>query len=354
MFSVLERHESELSVVEEPASSTDPVRSRCETGLILQTGSLPAETGIRGHVALSASLCAEGSALAAIYGHDAICALFLLLGISAITWIYRADSQLSNSTSHRGKLWGFLTVGSAIMVLAIGLLLFIDRPHLGISAQMGTPPKSMGSQNAQRTGGSDDSYVSVLLWPKQPQDVRVVPPPPHAQSATVARPQKPLVIPFQGVYWYLRAPAKIPGPNAHIAHGSPTRINIHSTDWWHPLIMEAHQRLSPPIATDCCRELDLSVLNADDRPGAIRIAVQLIDSSLPHIQSEDLGSQPVVSSMAPGFSLTRPPTNEVLRYTIPPRSAMRHFNEIEVIFLPSQERSLGGAQIAIHSFRLIP
>jgi hypothetical protein len=352
MFTLLEQHEPELSVVEEPASSIDLVRSGCKTSLILQTGSLPAEKGIRGRVALSASLCAEGSALAAIYGHDAICALFLLLGISAITWIYRADSQLS--TRCRSKLWMFLTIGSAIMVVAIGLLLFVGRPHHGISAQRGTPKKSMGSQSAQRAGGSDDSYVAVILWPKQPQDVRVIPPPPHAQSALVARLQKPLVIPFQGVYWYLRAPAKTPGLDAHIAHGSPTRINIRSTDWWHPLIMEAHQRLSPPIAIDCCRELDLSILNADDRPGAIRIAVQLIDSSLPHVQSEDLGSQPVLSSIAPGFSLTRPPTNEMLRYTIPARPVMRHFNEIEVIFLPSQERSLGGAQIAIRSFRLIP
>lgn len=66
----------------------------------------------------------------------------------------------------------------------------------------------------------------------------------------------------------------------------------------------------------CCRELDLSMLNADDRPGTIRIAVELIDSSSPHAQSEDLGVRPVRSSMPPEFNLNRPPTNEVLKFPI--------------------------------------
>jgi len=118
--------------------------------------------------------------------------------------------------------------------------------------------------------------------------------------------------------------------------------------------MEAHQRLSPPIDLRCCRELDLSILNADDRPGTIRIAVELVDSSSPHVQSEDLGVRPVRSSMPPEFSLNRRPVDEVLKFPIPPNPAIRQFDEIEVIFLPSKERSLGGAQIAIRSFQLLP
>lgn len=353
MFSLPEYQGSAVSA-EELMPGADPARSGCEAGPILQTGSLPEETGTRSRLALSVSLCAEGSAVAAISGHDAICGLFLLVGVSAITWIYRAESHLSDRTNRRSRSCRFLTVGAAIMVPAIGLLLLIYRPYHGISAQMGTPKQSIGYQNAQRAGGSDDSYVAVILWPKHPRDVKVVSPSPHRQSATVARPKKPFVIPFEGVYWYLRAPAKAPGPDAHFAHGSPTRINIHSTDWWHPLIMEAHQRLFTPIEVHCCRELDLSILNADQRPGAISIAVELIDSSSPHVKLLDLGSRPVLSSMAPEFSLNRSPTNEVLKYAIPANPAIRHFNEIEVIFLLSRERSLGGAQIAIRSFTLMP
>lgn len=140
----------------------------------------------------------------------------------------------------------------------------------------------------------------------------MISPPPRGPLARAAPLSKPLLIPFDGMYWYLRSPAKAPGRHAHVAHGSPARVDIHSADW-HPLVMEAHQHLASPIDARCCRELDLYILNADDRPGAIRIAVELIDSSSSHVQSEDPGVCPVLSSMSPEFSLNRPPTKAVLR-----------------------------------------
>jgi hypothetical protein len=118
--------------------------------------------------------------------------------------------------------------------------------------------------------------------------------------------------------------------------------------------MKAHQRLSSPIDLRCCRELDLAILNADNRPGAIRIAVELIDSTSSHMQPDILGVRPVRSSMPPEFSLNRPPTKEVLKYPIPTNPAIRQFNAIEVTFLPSKERSLAGPQIAIRNFQLLP
>ena len=244
-------------------------------------------------------------------------------------------------------------VGTSVLLLcAIGIFLFASRPHYRVLAQGGTP-KNGGRIGKKAGGNPEDSYVSVILWPKLPQVAKVVVPPPRLQPTTVVRLSRPLVIPFEGAYWYFRSPAKAPGRIAHIARGSPTKISIHSTDW-HPLIMEAHQRLSSPIDPRCCRELDLSILNADDRPGIIRIAVELIDSSLLHVKSEDLGIRPVRSSIPPEFNLNRPPAKEVMRYSIPANPEIRQFDEIEVIFLPSKERSLGGAQIAIRSFQLVP
>jgi hypothetical protein len=161
------------------------------------------------------------------------------------------------------------------------------------------------------------------------------------------------VIPFDGAYWYLGSSASKPGRDAHVERGSPTDVDIHTTDW-RPLIMKAHQQLAYPLDSRCCRELDLAILNADNRPGAIRIAVQLIDSTSSHTQSEALGVRAVRSSMPPEFSLNRPPTSEVLKYPIPAKSPIRHFNQIEVIFLPSPERSRGGSQIAIRNFQLLP
>jgi hypothetical protein len=314
---------------------------------------LPRDTGIRRRLAIVASLSAECSALAAISAHDIVCAILLFPGVSAIAWSYCAESQTPDAGKRRGNLWRLSIAGLAVVAFAIGILLLGSPPQHWVVGQTGGPENAPDETRHKAGGGADDSYASVILWPGQPQEVRAISPPPRGPSAAAARLSKPLVIPFDGVYWYLRSPARAPGRHAHVAHGSPARVDIHSADW-HPLVMEAHQYLASPIDTRCCRELDLSILNADDRPGAVRIAVELIDSSSSHVLSEDLGVRPVLSSMSPEFRLNRPPANEVLRYPVPADPAIRQFNEIEVIFLPSRERSLGGAQIAIRSFRLIP
>lgn len=328
---------------EEPLFSADGFPCAHE---ILRVGSLPRERGIRRRLALLASLSAEGSGLAAIGDHYALSAILLLLGVAAVVWCYRAESP--GATKGLIKLLGV----AAIIGIAVVLVEFM-RPHYAVIAQAGGPKSGETDTGKRISSGADDSYTSVILWPKPPKVVSMVAPRPMAQSANVSRPSEPLVIPFDGVYWYLRSPAKAPGPNAHTAHGTPTRVDIRSADW-HPLILEAHQLLASPIDASCCRQLDLSVLNADNRPGAIRIAVLLINSSSPHVESEDLGTRPVRSSMQPEFSLNRPPTPEVLEYPMQAGSEMRHFNEIEVIFLPARERALGGAQIAVRSFRLLP
>ena len=64
-----------------------------------------------------------------------------------------------------------------------------------------------------------------------------------------------------------------------MAHGKPTDfdVNVRSTDWL-PLMMEAHQLLSSSIDLKCCREIDVSITNADNRPGRIELGVVLTDS----------------------------------------------------------------------------
>lgn len=89
-------------------------------------------------------------------------------------------------------------------------------------------------------------------------------------------------------------------------------------------------------------------------PGAVRIAVELIDTSSSNPRSLDLGSRAVLSSEPPEFSLNRPAVTEVLRYTIPSDSSLHQLHEIEVVFLPAQERDLGGARIDIQEFTLLP
>lgn len=351
MFSLQEYLESPPHY-EEPATDADWKQYGRDTRPIPQIGSLPDEQGPRRPISLLASFCAEGSALAAISGHETICAILLLLGLSGIAWIRRTESKTLNVTTRLSKVWAFVVTALVILACATVILLIASRPHYRVFTRMTAPKRGDGAVQ-KANDDLEDSYVSVILWPKLPKDARIVAPPPPARVTSVAHLSKPLVIPFEGVYWYLQSPAKTPGRNAHVTQGNPAKINIHSTDW-HPLIMEAHQRLSSSIDSGCCRELDLSIVNADNRPGEIRIAVELIDSSAHHAQSEDLGVRPVLSSMPPEFSLSRPPTSEVLKYPMPTNPAIHQFNEIEVVFLPSRERSLGGAQIAIRSFRLIP
>ena len=86
------------------------------------------------------------------------------------------------------------------------------------------------------------------------------------------------VIPFDGQYWYFRPPQSGPGPDAHMAQGEPTKVRIRSTDSY-PIVMEAHQRLGQPIEANCCRALQLNLVNADAVPGKITLEVQLRETN---------------------------------------------------------------------------
>ena len=74
-----------------------------------------------------------------------------------------------------------------------------------------------------------DGYESVILWPYP--DKRPVMPPITAKGMLLAPGSKePLVIRFNGPYWYFQAPNKLPGPSAHKAHGTPIGFDIQSNN----------------------------------------------------------------------------------------------------------------------------
>jgi hypothetical protein len=162
-----------------------------------------------------------------------------------------------------------------------------------------------------------------------------------------------LKIPFNGVYWYFKAPDTRPELDAHIQHGSPTKLDVRSTDWL-PILMEARQNLATPIDLNCCSQIRVAIQNADNRPRKIALAVILTNTTLPGKPSVFLGQSPVVSSRAIQFSINRPPVSEVLNFRIPEHPKVRQFNEITVLFQPDPERALAGAKIAIQEFALVP
>jgi hypothetical protein len=135
-----------------------------------------------------------------------------------------------------------------------------------------------------------------------------------------------------------------------------------------PILMEAHQYLGSSVKMDCCRALRMEILNADTRPGVFYMEVVLRNTQTKastlklsganlYRESEirsSLGSVLVASSARPEIGDNHRPVEETLSFPFPAHSQMKRFDEITVIFRPSQERSLVGAQTAIRQFVLVP
>jgi hypothetical protein len=163
----------------------------------------------------------------------------------------------------------------------------------------------------------------------------------------------PLVIPFNGVYWFFKAPDLHPPVTSRQAHGSPDALDIHSTDR-RPLSMEAHENLGSMIDLDCCSRIQISIRNADRYPETVSMELILVNSSLSEKPSESLGTITVKST--PSWSLYggQSLANETLNFSIPPHHSLRRFDEMKIVFRLDAFRADDGAKIAIDHFVLIP
>jgi len=218
-------------------------------------------------------------------------------------------------------------------------------PHVPAAAAKPTPPSP---------GTSSSGYFGIILYPPPVKKQLIAP----LQPGAAIKPgslTRPLLVPFDGPYWYFKSAVGQPGPSAHIARGRPTDhgINIRSTDW-QPLRMEAHQRLSRAINLADCGEIDLAITNADTRPGAIDVMLVLADSSVPSRPRQVLSSQPVLSSLLEPMPQDREPVKEVLRFAVPQGAHLRRFNDLTVTFLTAPRHATTGAKVAVESFELIP
>ena len=90
------------------------------------------------------------------------------------------------------------------------------------------------------------------------------------------------------------------------------------------------------------------------------MAVLLSDTSVPGKPELYLGQQPIPSAQPENdsfnASLLAKPTSviDTLRFSIPPNSKIRKFNEITVMILPDSLHSLVGPKIAIRQFQFFP
>lgn len=258
-----------------------------------------------------------------------------------------SDSQLKSRAQDR-----LVRVASVAVVFTMVALLFGVAHRGGAGAALAASTHPPDRKAASMAASEIYGYQSIILWPP-PQKDRIEAPLPANPDVLAPGSTRPLVIHFDGPYWYFQAPNQRPGMHAHQAHGIPTGLDIRANNPM-PLTMEADQTLSTPIPLARCREIQLDIQNRDNQPGPIAIALFLTDSSAPGKPVLNLGEEPVITSQPGQFRFKSAPVSETLHFTVPPHANIKKFNEITVLFLPEIEHMDLGIKIAIQDFALLP
>jgi hypothetical protein len=212
----------------------------------------------------------------------------------------------------------------------------------GKSAGSGSEPKKEDKNSTHAGNG----YESVILWPYPPKKEVVAPVQPTELLAPGTT--QPLVIRFNGEYWYLQPPDERPGPNAHHANGSPLDVHIASSNSF-PLMMQAHQYLRSPLRTARCRQIRVEVETRENDPGSIRLALSLKNSSVAGSSAVYLGEQSITAAAANGAA-----ASQTLTFAVPASAKLRSFNEITLMILTDAWYQRVGPRVAIREFELVP
>ncbi|HEV2484058.1 MAG TPA: hypothetical protein VGT08_00865 [Terracidiphilus sp.] len=264
-----------------------------------------------------------------------------------------APSETRSRAAHR-----LAVVAAAAVLVTLFVMLFgighRNRVEAALAGANGTGGDAAANHLSQ--GGvyvpGISGYQSIILWPV-PEKPQIVAPVLANISPFAARTAKPLVIQFDGPYWYFQPPGQRPGPGAHEGRGNPLSVNIEANNFV-PLNMEAVQNLASPIRLATCREVQVMIQNRDNLRGMIGLGVELTDSTAPGKPSVSLGQQTILSSQSDQFAVKLAPVDEVLRFTVPSHAPLRKFDQITVRYFPGPEHWQVGAKIAIDQFELVP
>jgi hypothetical protein len=209
--------------------------------------------------------------------------------------------------------------------------------------------------NARGMGG----YESVILWP-YPEKKQIVAPVPLQDGLLAPGTKQPLVVRFDGPYWYVQPPDEQPGPEAHQAHGTPLKVGIESNNAL-PLIVKAHQGLVAMVRLARCREIDVEIENRDESPGAFAMELLLTSTNLGHETRLSLGRQTIdsrapiaASEQAVGMEQVHSAAFETLRFAVPAHATIRAFNGVTVVLTPDARHAKVGPRISIRQFQLLP
>lgn len=230
------------------------------------------------------------------------------------------------------------------MLTVVALLPFLAGMGLAIRGVLGMPAARAANYVPKFAHAAAKDWAGIILLRPKMRQAIVTP----LLTATAGSFKKSDVIKFDGQYWYFQDPDSEPGVDAHVAKDDPTKVEIKSTNNL-AVMMEAHQRLPREMEADCCRELQLNVVNADAVPGTISVEVLLRDSSRKPAKSVSLGSKVLPSSTVSPMLLKRAPVHETLTFEIP-RRERQAFDEITVKVKPEFARALETPRVAVESF----
>jgi hypothetical protein len=326
----------------------------------------------RPQVCIAAALCAQIGTLAILGGYSLAGAIVVGIAFAVWTW---SMPQWPSSNSHPATLEDLhsrsLLVGlMAVVVTIAGLIPYVrgssgfgllgsshKHPAHGTADGGGRTRHSARLQVADGPGNNaSEGNAGIVLWPVNQVETKLVAPTPIdlTQNRAHGRDTNPLVIPFNGVYWFFKAPDVRPPKTSRQAQASPDAVDIRSTDR-RPLSIEAHDHLGSLIDLNCCSRIQVAIRNADRYPETVSLELVLTDTSRPSEPSESLGRMMVRSTRPWGiYDQQHNPVSETLNFAIPPRGTLRCFDEVKIIFRLDRARADSGARIAIDHFVLVP
>jgi hypothetical protein len=331
--------------------------------LSLRPDILPLFPKLRPRISVAAALCAETGILAFFAGHAVAGAILFGAAVCAWTWwsIPGANSVHASQTQNVPVvLFAMIFTLAALLPYLHGAAGF----GLGSSQKHAVRVLLRGSASPRRDTAetvnnlqpsASEGNAGIVLWPEKQVRTQLIAPTPIdlTNPPLLGANANPLVIPFDGVYWFFKAPDVRPPRTSRQAHASPETVEIRSTDG-RPLSIEAHDYLGTLIDLHCCSRIQIAVRNADRYPDTVSLELILVDTTKPEHPSESLGRM-LVKSTQPWRIYERPqPVSEMLNFQIPPRSLLRRFDEVRIIFRLDHTRAEAAARIAIDHFVLVP
>lgn len=302
--------------------------------------------------ALLASFLAQAGLCLVLVGRSSLAYFLLLLAAVALIkrgWRMLRESPFPQMFPVRPSTFRALALVPTLLVIVVSLPRGLRRGTGGdeVKGDAEHPHKSnraeqMGVANRDASAPLDRVFPGVVLYPVVKSSVQLVAPPSQPSLGTGGPSRKPFRIPFDGVYWFWRAPEAHPPESAVVKQGSPAKLIFRSTDGTQ-LSMEAHQSLGSDIALECCSAVEVEIENADEHPESIGLELTLNNRKLAGRPSQSLGTSPL-SDLA----------QQTLVFKIPARLAIQSFDEMTVRFQMNWWRGDKSANIAIRGFVLVP